>query len=132
MLLSIAFLLVSWRGADLFQHLFLRARPLAWVVKHETAFSYPSSHAAIVGGFYWLWAAMLYCSNPRCTARVICSALLAVLGLAICWSRLALGAHYVTDVVGGLLFSGALVAATTAVYPRLFGRDAGRLSGVAE
>jgi membrane-associated phospholipid phosphatase len=131
-LLSIALLLVSWRGADLFQHLFARARPLDWVVKHETAFGYPSSHAAIVAGFYWLWAAMLYSSNPRCAARVVSAASLAILGLAICWSRLSLGAHYVTDIIGGILFAVALVAAATAVYPQLFARDAGRLSGVAE
>lgn len=131
-LLSIALLLVSWRGADLFQHLFARPRPLDWVVKHEAAFSYPSSHAAIVVGFYWLWAAMLYASNSRCTARVIAALFLGLFGLAICWSRLALGAHYVSDILGGMLFAGALVAATTAVYPQLFARDAGRLSGVAE
>ena len=130
--LSIVLLLVSWRGADLFQHFFVRARPLDWVVKHETAFSYPSSHAAIVAGFYWLWAAMLYSSNPRCVGRGIAAAALLVLGVGVCWSRVALGAHYITDVAGGVLFAGALVAATTAAYPQLFARDAGRLSGAAE
>jgi membrane-associated phospholipid phosphatase len=131
-LVSIVVLLLSWRGADLFQHVFARPRPLAWAVKHETTFGYPSSHAAIVAGFYWLWAAMLYASNPRCTARRICALLLALFGLAVCWSRVALGAHYITDIAGGVLFAGALVAATAAVYPALFARDAGRLSGVAE
>ena len=131
-LVSIVLLVVSWRGADLFQHVFMRVRPADWFVKHETAFSYPSSHAAIVAGFYWLWAGMLYASNPRCLARRICSALLFVFGLAICWSRLALGAHYLTDLVGGILFAGALVLAVASVYPGLFARDAGRASVTVE
>lgn len=131
-LLSVVLMLVCWRGADLMQHVFARVRPSDWVVKHETAFSYPSSHAAIVAGFYWLWAAMLYFSNPRCLARAICSALLVVFGLAICWSRLALGAHYLTDIIGGILFSCGVVLAVAAGFPGLFARDAGRASATVE
>ena len=54
-------------AADLFQHLFARPRRLDWVVKHERAFSYPSSHAAIATGFYALWAVML--SSRICPLR---------------------------------------------------------------
>lgn len=131
-LVSIVLLLVSWRGADLFQHVFARPRPLDWVVKHETTFGYPSSHAAIVAGFYWLWASMLYASNPRCTARRIVAALLVLLGLAICWSRLALGAHYLTDLIGGALLGGGIVALTVAIVPSILGPVAGRVSEAAE
>lgn len=114
---SIAMLLLCWRGADLFQHVFARPRPLHWVVKHETAFSYPSSHAAIVAGFYWLWAVMLYRSELPRRARAAAASLLAILGLGICWSRLALGAHYVTDLIGGALIAVAIVAAAWALVP---------------
>jgi membrane-associated phospholipid phosphatase len=130
---SIILLLLCWRTADFFQHVFARHRPLDWVVKHETAFSYPSSHAAIVAGFYWLWAAMLYSSNPNCTARKAVSILLFVFGIAVCWSRLALGAHYITDLLGGVLLGIAFVSAAAAVVPgQLIRRDAGRLSSAAE
>ena len=62
-LFSIVMLLLCWRVADFLQHYFARPRPLDWVVKHETAFSYPSSHAAIAFGFYGLWAVMIYWSD---------------------------------------------------------------------
>jgi membrane-associated phospholipid phosphatase len=116
-LFSIAMLLLCWRGADFFQHVFARPRPLDWVVKHETAFSYPSSHAAIATGFYGLWAVMLYWSELSAGVRKTAGAALALLAVAICWSRLALGAHYVTDLIGGGLLGLGLVCAGLAIFP---------------
>ncbi len=125
-LFSIAMLLLSWRAADFLQHYFARARPMDWVVKHETTFSYPSSHAAIAFGFYGLWAVMMYWSDLSAVVRRVGALLLAVLTVAICWSRLALGAHYVTDLVGGALLAVGLVAAGLAVVPIAPFRIAGR------
>ena len=113
---AIVALLFAWRGADLLQHLFARPRRLDWVVKRETAFSFPSSHAAIVAGFYWVLAVQVARSALR--TRAIAAAALGLLGLAILWSRLALGAHYLTDLLGGLLWGGAAVAALAACWPR--------------
>ncbi len=116
-LFSVAMLLVCWQGADFFQHYFMRPRRLDWVVKHETAFSYPSSHAAIAVGFYLLWAVMLYTSGLPRRPRTIAAGGLVVLAAAICWSRLALGAHYLTDEAGGALLATAVVAAALAIVP---------------
>ncbi|MBV8067736.1 MAG: phosphatase PAP2 family protein [Candidatus Eremiobacteraeota bacterium] len=131
---SIVMLLLCWRGADLLQHLFARPRPFDWVVKHETAYSYPSSHAAIATGFYALWGAMLYTARPGRAALRIAGILLAIFTVAICWSRLALGAHYVTDVIGGALFAVALVATGLTVVPAaiLGGAVGGRASRAVE
>ena len=112
---SIVVLLLCWQGADLFQHIFARPRRFDWVVKHETSFGYPSSHAAIATGFYGLWAFFVARSNLRNAAVV--ATLLGVVTIGIMWSRLALGAHYLTDVIGGLLLAKALVAATAALLP---------------
>jgi membrane-associated phospholipid phosphatase len=131
---SIAMLLLCWRGADLFQHVFARPRRLDWVVKHETSFSYPSSHAAIALGFYGLWAYMLVISDLPRGLRWTAGVALTIFAIAICWSRLALGAHYVTDLVGGALLGLALVSAGLAIFPRAIfgGAVAGRPSGAAE
>ncbi|MFZ0030778.1 MAG: phosphatase PAP2 family protein [Candidatus Cybelea sp.] len=133
-LFSIVMLLLCWRGADLFQHLFARPRRLDWVVKHETSFSYPSSHAAIATGFYALWGVMLYMSELPRTTKAIGFALLLLFAIAICWSRLALGAHYLTDLAGGVLLAVALVSAGLAVFPNATEPPAvaGRRSAAAE
>jgi membrane-associated phospholipid phosphatase len=124
---SVVLLLLCWQGADFFQHYFMRPRRLDWVVKHETAFSYPSSHATIAIGFYALWAGMLFGSGGRRRWRTIAAACLLVLAAAICWARLGLGAHYLTDLAGGALLALALVAAAVAILPvKVFAPPAGR------
>jgi undecaprenyl-diphosphatase len=112
---AILALLLAWRGADFFQHVFARPRRLDWVVKHETAFSYPSSHAAIATGFYLTLAALAARSALR--HRVLIASALVALSVGILWSRLALGAHYLTDVLGGALWGLAVVAAIAACWP---------------
>jgi undecaprenyl-diphosphatase len=87
------------------------------VVRHEMAFSYPSSHAAISFGFYGLWAAIVWRSEFSRSARIVVPLLLLALVLGTCWSRLALGAHYLTDVIGGALLACALLSAAMAVLP---------------
>jgi undecaprenyl-diphosphatase len=122
---SIAALVTCWLVATLAQLVFARPRRLDWIVRHETAYSFPSSHAAIATGFYLLWAVFLWRSGIA-YGRLLAAAC-AVLALAICWGRLALGAHYVTDVAGGALLAVALVAAGAAVLPiNVFGEPAGR------
>jgi undecaprenyl-diphosphatase len=126
-LFSVVVLLLCWRGADFFQHVFARPRQLDWVVKHETAFSYPSSHATIATGFYALWALMLYGSELPRRVRSTAAFLLVAFALAICWARLALGAHYLTDLIGGALLAVAIASAVLAAAPvKLFARGAGR------
>ena len=133
LILSVVSLLISWRAADYFQHVFERARPVDWVVKHETTFSYPSSHAAIAMGFYALLALMIFASDWPKTTRTVAGSLLALLSLAICWSRLALGAHYLTDLVGGVLLGMVVASLMLGVLAGgVFGGVGGRVSGAAE
>ncbi|MGC9993658.1 MAG: phosphatase PAP2 family protein [Candidatus Cybelea sp.] len=133
LILSVASLLISWRAADYFQHVFERARPVDWVVKHETTFSYPSSHAAIAMGFYALLALMIFASDLPKTTRNVAAALLVLLALAICWSRLALGAHYITDLVGGTLLGMVVACLVLGVLAGgALGGVGGRVSSAAE
>jgi membrane-associated phospholipid phosphatase len=126
-LLSVAVLLLCWLCADAFQHYFARPRRLDWVVRRETAFSYPSSHATISTGFFGLWAAMIFASDLPRRVRTLVPAALAALVAAVWWARLALGAHYLTDVIGGALLALAIVSTALAVVPvKVFARPAGR------
>jgi membrane-associated phospholipid phosphatase len=114
---GIVVLLLCWIGADFFQHFFARPRRLDWVVKHETAFSYPSSHAAIAVGFYLLWAEIVRRSELPDRVRGLLALVLAAVAVGILWARLALGAHYVTDLLGGALWALAVIAAGVAAVP---------------
>jgi membrane-associated phospholipid phosphatase len=126
-LFSIASMIVCWRVADFFQHLYARPRPSLWFVKHETAFSYPSSHAAIALGFYGLWAVLLYRSELPHRVRVIGAVALACLTVAVYWARLSLGAHYLTDLAGGALLAIGIVCAGAAALPaKVLAGSAGR------
>jgi len=107
--------LLAWQGADYFQHAFARPRRLDWIVTHETSFSYPSSHAAIAVAFYLLWSVLL--ARSALAGRAVLAFLLAIIGFGIMWSRLALGAHYLTDLIGGALWGVAVVAVLAAALP---------------
>lgn len=115
-LFVLVILLLDWRLAALLQHLYARPRRLDWVIIHERTFSFPSSHASISLGFYGLWALLIWQSGAR--VRWWITPVLAALVVGIYWSRLALGAHYVTDLAGGALLAIALVAAGSALLPR--------------
>jgi membrane-associated phospholipid phosphatase len=112
---AIVSLLLAWRGADAFQRYFMRPRRLDWVVKHETSFSYPSSHASIVFGFYLVLAVFVWQSSLR--RRRTATLLIGLLGAGVIWSRLALGAHYLTDLAGGALLGVAVVGVLASVWP---------------
>jgi membrane-associated phospholipid phosphatase len=116
-LLTLLSAVVCWRAADFFQHVYARPRPEHWFVHHETAFGYPSSHAAIALGYYGLWAVLFYLSELPKRVRLISSAAAACLTVAIYWARLALGAHYVTDLAGGALLAIGIVCAGAAALP---------------
>lgn len=116
--LLLAVQVVSQIVNSLLKLAFARLRPDEFVGKREREASYPSGHSvtAVVffGGF-----AILASRAPFPVA--IGSALVAVLVvclLAIPWSRLALGAHYVTDVAGGVLLGAAWLCALLALLAR--------------
>jgi membrane-associated phospholipid phosphatase len=112
---AILALLIAWRGTDAWQHFFARPRRPDWVIKHELSFSYPSSHATIALAFYVVLA--IFVARSALPGRAWLAPALALLAAAIMWSRLALGAHYLTDIVGGVLWGTTIVAALAACWP---------------
>jgi undecaprenyl-diphosphatase len=68
---------------------------------HETTTSFPSGHSMGSVAAYGLLAYLLVRGLPRPWQRLAAAALLAVLALAIGFSRIYLGAHYFSDVLGG-------------------------------
>lgn len=125
-LLVLAAGLAAWGLADGFQHYFARPRRDDWLIRHEHAFSYPSSHATISTAFYFFWGLVLLRSGLAAWLRVTAFIFLTALTLGIMWSRLALAAHYPCDVLGGAALGLMLVLLAVALVRTAGGRLLGR------
>jgi membrane-associated phospholipid phosphatase len=64
---------------------------------------------------YGLWAWFFWHSELPRRTRLIVTTFLALWGCGVIWSRLALGAHYVTDLVGGVLLGATALSIAFAI-----------------
>lgn len=97
---------------------FHRFRPDHYLLYREKDLSFPSGHAttSIVFFLALTLLAMRLPNVPRAVALSFAT-ILGICVVGIPWSRLALGAHYATDVTGGLLFgAGTLCAAIALLF----------------
>ncbi|MBV8726710.1 MAG: phosphatase PAP2 family protein [Candidatus Eremiobacteraeota bacterium] len=104
---------------ELAKRSFGRPRPDDWLFHHELGYSYPSGHACTALVFFGAYALAL-CAFPISRGwkiAILAVALFWILGID--WSRVALGAHYLTDVIGGTLFGIAWLCAIAALVLRL-------------
>jgi membrane-associated phospholipid phosphatase len=93
-----------------------RPRPAYWIAIREHDYSFPSGHATTAIVFFGMLLVLVLrtATVPR-PLVVPLAILLGVCVIGIPWSRLALGAHYASDVLGGLVFGcGWLVIALAA------------------
>ncbi len=102
-----------------------RARPvLPDPVAHQSGLSFPSGHAQ---GAMVAYAVLLLIFLPRLHGawRVVAIAVAVAMVVAIGFSRIALGVHFVSDVLAGYVLGAAWVAAMVASFD-LWRRDAAR------
>jgi undecaprenyl-diphosphatase len=102
--------LTTWQLSDVLKTVFARPRPTYWYLYHEPSFAYSSGHAMFAVLVYGLWAYHAARSGAPPPVRAGLCALLAGWGGAVLWSRLALGAHYPSDLLGGVLLAIAMLA----------------------
>ena len=108
-----------WQLSDALKLVFRRARPPHWIVHHETSYSYSSGHATLSLVVYGLWAFFIWRSELPKPVRLVASGALVLWTLGVGWSRLSLGAHYLSDVIGGYLLTAAWLTAGFALCARL-------------
>jgi undecaprenyl-diphosphatase len=94
-----------------------RARPGDMLYSGWSAFSFPSGHSTINLVLYG-FLAFLIARETRLTLRIPVALGAATLIFLIAFSRLYLGAHWLSDVVGGLAFGSAWLALLGLSYIR--------------
>lgn len=87
------------------KHIFLRARPVGIALIKQGGYSFPSGHSMLSLAFYGLFIYMIYRSDMSKNKKIICSAILGTLIFLIGVSRIYLGVHFASDVLGGFALS---------------------------
>ena len=106
-LLLIAFQLLSQLTANAVKRFVARLRPEVWHFREELGFAYPSGHAVTAIVFYIGWATIVSGWNIPSAIHPLLFVVAALWALGIGWSRVALGAHRVTNILGGYLLGTA-------------------------
>jgi undecaprenyl-diphosphatase len=101
----------SGLGTLLIKGIVGRARPLAqFQAYREVWWSFPSAHATMSLAFYGFVLYLIWLHSSSTIIRTVASLILGTLILAVGFSRLYLGVHYLSDVIGGYLLGGACLA----------------------
>jgi len=82
---------------------------------HETGYSYPSGHTVGAFTFFiglYVFYQFFYKKEQNYLLLVICISLATLVGL----SRIVLGVHFLSDVIGGALLSGILITSFTIIH----------------
>lgn len=116
----------------LLKNLFQRERPDINRLAQEYSFSFPSGHSMGAFALYGILAYLLWrMIRPR-AMRIVALVLCILLTLTIGLSRIYLGVHYPSDVIGGYVASGAWLALTIGVFEYWRHRKQRRLGGRTE
>ncbi|HEY9181091.1 MAG TPA: phosphatase PAP2 family protein [Candidatus Baltobacteraceae bacterium] len=119
-LLMSASQLVSQMAIEVAKARYRRLRPDYWLAGREAGHSYPSGHATTAVVFFAGWAIVVAIAPMAPALKEAVMAVLVLWALGIAWSRLALGAHYLSDVAGGMFFGSAWLCALFAASSHLY------------
>lgn len=82
-----------------------RPRPEVLKIIQETGYSFPSGHSMVSTGFYGFLIYLIYKNVKNKYLRYSLMSILFILIILIGISRVYLGVHYTSDVLGGFLIS---------------------------
>ena len=106
---------------NLIKIIFMRARPDINPLVIETSYSFPSGHSMISMAFYGYLIYIIYTHKDNIKIKWILITLLSILILLIGISRIYLGVHYASDVIGGFCFGIAYLIIYISVVKKVTG-----------
>ena len=101
--------------------IFSRNRPININLIEEKGYSFPSGHSLTSMAFYGFIIYLIYKSNLNKRSKYIFISLFALLILVTGISRVYLGVHYFTDVLGGFTFSISYLIIYTSIVGKKIG-----------
>ena len=90
---------------QLIKRILQRPRPTEYRIIEETGYSFPSGHSMVSMAFYGYFIYLIYKYVKNKYVKWISIILLSLLICLIGISRIYLGVHYTSDVLGGFLIS---------------------------
>lgn len=102
-----------------------RPRPDGFRLINESGYSFPSGHSMVSMAFYGLFIYLAYTKIENKNLRSIVCILLSILVVLIGFSRIYLGVHYASDVLGGFLISMSYLIAFVEIVPKLLNLKGG-------
>lgn len=108
---------------DVLKLLFQHPRPTEAIIAIPDSYSFPSGHAVAASALYITLALIAGHGERRQRPRRVLIGSGVTIAVLVAWSRVYLGVHYFSDVVGGLLLGGAGALAAALVLSRTDSRE---------
>ena len=90
---------------QILKHIVQRPRPTEFRIINETGYSFPSGHSMVSAAFYGFLIYLIYKKVKNKYIKWTLISTLSIIVLLIGISRIYLGVHYTSDVLGGFLIS---------------------------